>query len=315
MKILKKHIIIFFAAIMVALALGHSQDAKAQDTAFNMRLKQRNAADNGDVDRYIAPPAPGSNCLFYFNGSTILPTCASIGAGLSLTDGTLSSTAGAAQVNSDWTATSGVARILNKPNIATVGMTGQYADLLGAPAFATVATTGAYTDLSGKPVLAKVATTGIYSDLSGRPSLATVATTGSYNDLTDKPAAPAAYVFNFGEPAARSISMSTAYQALDPSRAAIITASASCTAALSLTAGGTCTLQIRTSATAGLTCSSGTLYGTTMNANTGTLTVGLGLNQRVGSATTINLRAGSWFILCPQSGTFTVDGVVDQSIG
>lgn len=57
----------------------------------------------------------------------------------------------AAQVNSDWNASSGIAQILNKP------------------------------------ALANVATSGAYSDLSGRPSLATVATTGSYNDLADKP--------------------------------------------------------------------------------------------------------------------------------
>lgn len=315
MKSLKKSFLIFAAAVIAALAATAPHDASAQDTAFNMRLKQRNAADNSDVDRFIAPPPSGTSCLFFFNGSTVLPSCASIGSGLALVDGTLSSTAGAAQVNADWTAITGPARILNKPTISTVGMTGQYADLLGAPSFSTVATTGAYADLSGKPTLAKVANTGMYSDLLGRPTLATVAATGSYNDLTDKPAAPTPYVFSFGDPAARSLSLSTAYQALDPSKAAIITASASCTAALSLTAGGTCMLQIRTSPTAGLTCSSGTLYGTTMNANTGTLTIGLGLNQRVGSATTINLRAGSYFILCPTSGTFTIDGVVDQSVG
>jgi hypothetical protein len=79
-------------------------------------------------------------------------------------------------VQADWSATTGLAAILNKPTLATV------------------ATSGAYSDLSGSPSLATVATTGAYSDLSGAPSLATVATTGSYNDLSDKPSIPSGTV-------------------------------------------------------------------------------------------------------------------------
>ena len=122
----------------------------------------------------------------------------------------------AAQVNSDWNASSGVSAILNKPALATVATTGAYSDLSGTPSLATVATTGAYSDLSGtptipaaqvqsdwsqsdntqvdfiknKPALATVATTGAYSDLSGTPNLATVATSGSYADLTNTPSIP-----------------------------------------------------------------------------------------------------------------------------
>lgn len=69
----------------------------------------------------------------------------------------------AAQVNSDWNASSGVAQILNKPTLATVATTGAYSDLLGTP------------DLS------------VYALSS---SLATVATSGSYNDLSNKPTIP-----------------------------------------------------------------------------------------------------------------------------
>ena len=39
----------------------------------------------------------------------------------------------AAQVNSDWNASSGVAQILNKPTLATVATTGAYSDLSGTP--------------------------------------------------------------------------------------------------------------------------------------------------------------------------------------
>lgn len=42
------------------------------------------------------------------------------------------------QVNSDWDAVSGVAEILNKPNLATVATTGAYSDLTGTPTIPTV---------------------------------------------------------------------------------------------------------------------------------------------------------------------------------
>ena len=130
----------------------------------------------------------------------------------------------AAQVNSDWNASSGVAQILNKPSLATVATSGSYNDLsnkptipaaqvnsdwnattgvaqiLNKPSLATVATSGSYTDLSNKPTIpaAQVnsdwnATTGVAKILN-KPSLATVATSGSYNDLSNKPTIPAAQV-------------------------------------------------------------------------------------------------------------------------
>jgi len=106
------------------------------------------------------------------------------------------------QLPSDWSAVSGVTRIINKPLFSLVATSGSYTDLTNKPALAAVSTTGAYNDLTGKPTLSAVATTGSYTDLTnkpalfsgayvdltGKPTLATVATTGSYNDLTDTPA-------------------------------------------------------------------------------------------------------------------------------
>lgn len=269
----------------------------AQVSPYNVMIQQR-TPDNLDYTNRVLPnPANNANGIIYFNGTTKLPGYLVLGDGLTVSDGILSASSTSGAILADWTATTGPSRILNKPTISTVGMTGQYGDLFGTPTLATVAMSGQYADLAGRPVLAPIATTG------------------NYNDLINKPAIPAAYTFNFGDPIARSLALSTAYQANDPTRAALITASTSCTAALSLTAGGTCTLQIRTGTAASLSCSTGTVYATLTNANTGTLTVGLGLNQRVGSAATIALRAGSYFILCPTSGTFAVDSVVDQSAG
>ena len=69
-----------------------------------------------------------------------------------------------AQVNADWNATSGVAKILNKPALFS----------------------GNYNDLTNKPTLFD----GNYNSLTNKPNLAIVATTGNYNDLTNKPTIP-----------------------------------------------------------------------------------------------------------------------------
>ena len=53
------------------------------------------------------------------------------------------------QVNADWTATSGKAQILNKPEL----FSGNYNDLSNKPNLASVATTGDYDDLTNKPTI------------------------------------------------------------------------------------------------------------------------------------------------------------------
>ena len=124
------------------------------------------------------------------------------------------------QVNADWSATTGVAQILNKPTL----FSGNYNDLTNKPNLATVATSGNYNDLINKPTIPTVpmnvsgfnndagyitaaqvpaqvnadwnATTGAaqilnkptlfsgsYNDLTNKPTLFS----GNYNDLTNKP--------------------------------------------------------------------------------------------------------------------------------
>lgn len=70
----------------------------------------------------------------------------------------------AAQVQTDWNATSGMGSILNKPSLFS----------------------GSYNDLTNKPTLFD----GQYSSLSGKPTLFS----GSYLDLTNKPTIPSAQV-------------------------------------------------------------------------------------------------------------------------
>lgn len=110
----------------------------------------------------------------------------------------------AAQVQTDWNATTGLASIANKPAL----FSGAYADLTGKPTLFS----GSYTDLTNKPTLFS----GAYTDLTGKPTLgtaaaqdvsafataaqgakadtavqlsdlSTVATTGNYSDLAGKP--------------------------------------------------------------------------------------------------------------------------------
>lgn len=57
----------------------------------------------------------------------------------------------AAQVQTDWDATSGMWVILNKPSLATVATSWNYNDLSNKPSLAAVAISGSYTDLSNKP--------------------------------------------------------------------------------------------------------------------------------------------------------------------
>jgi len=130
----------------------------------------------------------------------------------------------AAQVNSDWNASSGVSAILNKPNLATVATSGSYNDLSNKPSIpaaqvqadwteadsaavdyiknkpnlATVATSGSYNDLSNKPTIPAAQVNSDWNAASGvaqilnKPSLAAVATSGAYSDLSGTPTIPAA---------------------------------------------------------------------------------------------------------------------------
>ena len=100
----------------------------------------------------------------------------------------------AAQVNSDWTATSGVAKILNKPTLATVATSGSYNDLSNKPTIP-----DELADLSDDSTHRLVTdtekstwnATAVYKQLSNE-DLDTVKTTGFYvgksgNTCTNKP--------------------------------------------------------------------------------------------------------------------------------
>lgn len=111
------------------------------------------------------------------------------------------------QVPADWNATTGVARILNKPSLASVATSGSYNDLTNKPTTITAVsqllndadylTSVSWSAVTGKPSFSTVATTGSYNDLGNRPDLelyqlAETAFSGNYNDLSNKPSIPTA---------------------------------------------------------------------------------------------------------------------------
>lgn len=137
-------------------------------------------------------------------------------------------------------------------------------------------------------------------------------TTGQYvrgdGSLATFPSLPAA--FDFGYPSARSLSVSTSYQATDPSKAAIVTVSPQCVNSTTVIAASACTMQVRVHNTTA-SCASGTVIATW----TSTYALGLLLTNTSGSPIDIKLPAGAHFILCPTAGTFTINAAVDQSAG
>ena len=341
---------------------------------LDLVIGQRNTLDNTTINRVI--PTTVTDGLVYYNVSTNLPAYATLGSGLSIVSGVLNVSATGTQVNSDWNAVSGVSSILNKPTIATVGMTGQYLDLIGLPSIFS----GAYADLSGKPDLSVYATTAAlgsglagkantvhthvatditdstatgravltaptaasarstlgvqstseavaaYYPLASNPSAyinqagartaISLTTTGSgaatYNSTTgalNVPTASAATPFNFSQPTARTLAVSTSYQALDTSKAAIIVPSYACQNSTTVLAASACTVQVRMG-TGTLTCSTGTVY------YTQSLTVALGvlITQSSINPVPIFLPANASMIICPTAGTFTISAV-EQSAG
>ncbi|MEN9349724.1 MAG: hypothetical protein RL372_702 [Bacteroidota bacterium] len=157
--------------VNIALAL------KANTTDVNTFLSLKENISNKSID----VSADGTSDVKY-------PTVKSVKTYVDLMAGNIL----AGQVNADWTATVGPAKILNKPNL----FSGVYSDLTEKPTLFT----GSYTDLTNKPNLFS----GAYSDLTGKPTLFSGSYTdltnkpnlfsGSYSDLTNKPVIPAAQV-------------------------------------------------------------------------------------------------------------------------
>ena len=91
--------------------------------------------------QYDGITTPSDTELYFVDdGKTYATTdmLATVATSGSYTDLTNKPTIPAAQVNSDWNASSGVAEILNKPSLATVATSGSYTDLTDKPTIPTV---------------------------------------------------------------------------------------------------------------------------------------------------------------------------------
>lgn len=285
--------------IILAAMLLISCAVQAQQ-ATDVTVRQRNQFNTGWLDRFLSPPAGGVDGVLYIDGSAVMPGVLTLGPGLAISGGVLNSVSSAPS----W------ASITGKPSFATVATSGAYSDLSGQPALFS----GAYVDLTGKPTIPAAQVNSDWAAASGmaqilnKPALATVATTGAYADLSGRPTIPTVTPFNFSAPAARTLALSTQYQANDPTRAAVLTISPSCTNASTLLAASACTLQIRQSASAGAACSTGTVVMTW----TSIVPLGLVFSQTSGSPFDVKIPAGGYFAICPTAGTFTI-AAVEQS--
>lgn len=147
-------------------------------TPLAIEMRQRNeTASNYAPNIYLDVPPNNAPGLLLYGGSMGVAECVTLGAGLTWTPRVAGVSPGrldvntTAQVPSDWNASTGVSRILNKPTL----FTGAYSDLTGKPSLFS----GSYSDLTNKPFIFS----GVYSDLAGKPSLFS----GSYLDLSNRP--------------------------------------------------------------------------------------------------------------------------------
>jgi len=138
------------------LVILSSIPALALADANDIIINQRNSTDTGTLPRLLTAPSGGQIGILIYDQPNLLPGYMTVGTGLTISGGVLSSTV-SAQVNSDWNASSGIAQILNKPTIPAAQVNSDWnassgvAQVLNKPSLAMVATTGSYTDLTNKP--------------------------------------------------------------------------------------------------------------------------------------------------------------------
>lgn len=288
---------LFYRILAVLAVLLSTIPAQAGPNDFV--FMQRNAADSGNTQRVILSPT--STGFFTYNADTKLGGYTALGPGLSLSNGVLSAITQAGATGPAGPAgpqgITGVAGTNGKDGTAgAVGATGQKGDKGDTGAAGAVGATGPAGIAGAK---GDTGSTGAAGTPGAAGAVGATGATGA--------AAPA---FDFGQPSARTLVVSTAYQASNPAKAAIVTLSPSCQNATTVLASSACTMQIRQSAAAGLTCSTGTAS----MAWTSTVQLGLAFTQTSGSPFDVKVPIGGYFILCPTSGTFTLTAA-EQTAG
>lgn len=267
-----------------------------------LRVNQYDSGVPSFFGRDIPPPAGAGLSVLVLNPTTQRPELASAGSGLSYASGVLSAGGG----SPTWASITGTPTTLSG-----YGITDAY-PLTGNPsAFLTSITSGnvtgalGFTPYDATNPSAYISRTGISLTTTGTGAASYNSTTGALNVPNTTYSPP---VFNFGFPAARTLAVSTSYQAVDNTKSAIIIPSYACQNATQILAASGCTIQVRMH-TSAVTCSTGTVY------YTQSLTVNLGLllTQNSTNPVQINLPPGAFFIMCPTAGTFTITAVEQAS--
>lgn len=148
------------------------------------------------------------------------------------------------------------------------------------------------------------------AQLLNKPTLATVATSGSYNDLTNK------YAYSVSAPVSRSISLGTAYQANTNTKPAVLTITLTSSAALTLGGGSTFAADLVVGPTNAVAGGTGFVLASYLNSLTGTLVIGVAINNGQTVSYSLPLPTGWWFAVRQTAGTgISVASAYDQSLG
>lgn len=291
-----KKLSILFAALM----LSASVSAQVADA---LMIVKRNSTNTGVVTVYVSPPAAAGDGILTFNGTSKLPEYTTLGSGVTRTAGVLSVSpvAGPQGDPGPTGATGSTGPTGPQGDVGATGPQGVQG-IQGVDGSAGAAGPAGATGATGPT--GAVGATGAQGPTGSTGPAGATGATGAAGT-----AGTAATPFNWSMPSARTIAVSTAYQALDNTKPAIETISAACTNATTILSASACTLQARVG-TSGLTCSNGTVVGTWAS----TYSLGLLLTNSSGSPFDIKLPTGAYFIICATAGTFTL-GAVDQSAG
>lgn len=126
--------------------------------------------------------------------------------------------------------------------------------------------------------------------------------------------AASASAFASGSPNTRTLSAATAYQATDPTKAALVNLNITSTASISLTGGTTNSVDVVIGSTSAVASGTGTVIAKYGNSNTGALTIGLNLSTISGVPCSFVIPTGWYFAYRVISGTASLASAFDQSL-
>lgn len=212
--------------------------------------------------------------------------------------GTVSLTIPAAQVNSDWSAGSGLAQILNKPTL----FSGAYSDLTGKPTLFS----GAYSDLTGKPTIPAAQINSDWNAVSGlsqifnKPTIPTIpgnatTSTAGLESAADKTKLDA--VRSFANTPSRTIQTVAAAAngwQLSSTLDSLVSYSVTISTTVSLSGGGAGYVVFEICSTNSATAANWIEIGRVTSSQTGTLVVTLVLTQ-IGGGTLAGMVPAGYY--------------------